>query len=145
MRVRGILIAAGLVISVVVAASAAAAQDDRSTFGRMPDDAFLPPPPVSRRGMAVAGMNPHGVDMGKIPDFVETTDRVGALVGYVKKTDLFPTALDGQVALRPTTQKVYARDGKTVVGAMYPDRGFVPAGRDPESVPTVPTSLVTRP
>lgn len=141
MRTRFALIGAGLVISGLVAASAAGAQGDQPTFGRMSDEAFLVPAP-GRHGMAAGKAQPHGVDMAKIPDFVETTDRGGLLVGYVKKTDLFP--IDGQVVLMPKVQPVYTRDGKTVVGAMYPDRGFVRAGQDPGAVPTVPTTVATR-
>jgi hypothetical protein len=35
-------------------------------------------------------------------------------------------------------ERVYGDDLKTIVGYMYPARGFVPLGTDPESVPAIP-------
>lgn len=144
MRTRSLIIAAGFAIAATIAASAAAAQEGSPTFGIMPDDAFIQPP-AGRSQTMLPGMNPYGIDMSRVPDFVETTDQAGDLVGYVKKTELFPTTPDGKVGLVPSVQKVYSRDGKTVVGSMYPGRGFVRAGQRPEGVPTVPMTVVARP
>jgi len=40
---------------------------------------------------------------------------------------------------------VYARDLKTLVGHMYPGKGFVPLGESPDSVPDVPQTTGTGP
>jgi len=40
---------------------------------------------------------------------------------------------------------VYARDLKTLVGHMYPDKGFVPLGESPDAVPDVPATTLTVP
>ena len=142
MRVRGLIVATGLVMAATFA-SAAAGQDEQPSFGRMPEDAFQRSA-VGPRGAGDPGDVP-GIDMNRVPDFVETIDRDGNLVGYVKKDELFPTARGDTRAFVSPIQPVYASDGKTRVGAMYPGRGFVRAGEQPESVPTVPTTIAYAP
>jgi hypothetical protein len=76
------------------------------------------------------------VDTTRLPDFISVVTGRPGTIGYVKKEVLFERATDGP-------QTVYGKDLETVIGHMYPGRGFVPLGQDPESVPTVPSSTVT--
>jgi hypothetical protein len=80
------------------------------------------------------------LDEAKVPDYVETSDRDGNIVGYTRKADLFAAAGATSPTLpvsKPTP--VYALDDlDKVVGHMYPARGFVRLGQDPADVPTIP-------
>ena len=82
------------------------------------------------------------VDLSKVPEYIETLDRAGDIVGYSRKEDLFPAAgtVDaGPGSVGPTP--VYALDDlHKVIGHMYPSRGFVRVGQDPADVPTTPAS-----
>jgi hypothetical protein len=84
-------------------------------------------------------------DLSKVPDYVAAVDahHPGAgTVGYVSKTDIF--GAPGVQAARDTgtPMTVYGADLKTVVGHMYPNKGFVPVGTDPNSVPDVTHPIV---
>jgi hypothetical protein len=108
----------------VLAPRTTAADPGHPTKGRIPEAAFLT----------------NGMDAALVPDFVSVWNRDGtAVAGYVPKEDLvqpMPTFTasrsQGQVA------PVYADDLTTLVGHMYPGRGFVPLGVDPNSIPTFP-------
>lgn len=77
-------------------------------------------------------------DFATSPDFIATTDRTGKRVGYVKREDLM-----GSPTYASEVQTVYGEDLETVVGHMYPGRGFVKVGEDPTSVPPVGSSTTT--
>ena len=96
------------------------------------------------------------IDWSQVPDYVSVTSN-GTVVGYVKKTDLVPSApgqaVPGQTpssasqppadGARPQAPvvTVYGSDLVTVVGHEYPGQGFVPEGVDPATVP--PDSVAT--
>jgi hypothetical protein len=76
------------------------------------------------------------VDPKKIPDFIATVGRTGKLVGYVPRAYLFPSHPNSPVSSKlGGVVPVYARNLKILVGHMYPDIGFVPLGKTPESQP----------
>lgn len=119
-----VLIAVTAVLFVLVAG--AAAVTGLATIGPIPRGAFQPGGPL------VASL---------VPDFVPASDQSGNVVGYVPKKYLVdgvpdPTDAIGQ-AISPNIP-VYASDLKTLVGYMVPDKGFVPLGTDPNSVPAIP-------
>lgn len=70
-----------------------------------------------------------GGDLTGMPEWtpVATRDR-GGVTEAVIQTGALCGASD-------TPVPAYARDLKTLVGHMYPDRGFVPTGTDPATVP----------
>ena len=129
---------AGLAVSYADADPAPA--DSLTTFGTIPPEAFRSSAISDRhagdeRDPLAQPADADGLDRRKVPDYVQVEDDRAQVVGYVKKAEL----LDRQA----TTMTVYARDGKTVVGTMVADRGFVPRGADPESAPGSPTTTVT--
>ena len=63
------------------------------------------------------------------PDFVPVWGRAENIAGYVRQADL-----DGQQTVIP----VYGADLTTIVGHMVPDKGFVPVGVDPQTIPDFP-------
>jgi hypothetical protein len=72
------------------------------------------------------------VDPAAVPDFVAVAGPIST-VGYVAK----------EAVLNPVevSWPVYAEDLRTVVGHLEPGRGFVPAGVDPNTVPTIPVEV----
>lgn len=71
---------------------------------------------------------PNGeIDASAVPDFVAVAGPVG-IAGYVAK--------EAVLGAGESTWPVYGSDLRTVVGHMVPNRGFVPLGVDPGSVPT---------
>jgi hypothetical protein len=80
-----------------------------------------------------------GIDKSLVPDFIPALDRNGVAVGYVAK-DL--AISDAAPPARPIA--VYAADLETVVGHMYPGRGFVRLGASPASVPRFPVTTEGR-
>jgi hypothetical protein len=84
-------------------------------------------------------------DLSKVPDYVAAMDvhhPAAGTVGYVRKTDIFhlPGASSARDTGAPMT--VYGDDLKVVVGHMYPNKGFVPIGTDPNTVPDVSHPIV---
>jgi hypothetical protein len=76
---------------------------------------------------------PNGqVDGSSAPDFIAVAGEDGGIAGYVRKEAVVPPG-DGSVP-------VYADDLRTVVGEMVPDKGFIPAGVDPLTVPKRPVT-----
>lgn len=87
---------------------------------------------------------PNGIDLSKVPDFIPTMSN-GKVVGYVSKSQLFPTssALQGPPsAASPTAADiaavdagsiltVYGPDLTTIIGQMYPGQIFVQTGQTP--------------
>lgn len=61
------------------------------------------------------------IDKTVVPDFIPALNRDGFVAGYVAKNLAIP---DGEGSAEPVP--VYAEDLETVVGHMYPGRGFVP-------------------
>jgi hypothetical protein len=101
-----------------------------ATAGRVPEDATRPD---------------GSVDLDRVPDLVGTLDRQGNLVGYAAKEDVFRSQsfTEGDPSNSPTDEPVPVvslEDRRTVIGHMYPGRGFVPLGSDPKTVPTFPVS-----
>ena len=99
------------------------------------------------------------VDLSKVPDYVPDLNQQGAVIGYSPKTDLFPpttvppaasqspaepyrapTAADQAAVEARSIVPVYGSDLQTLVGHMYPGKGFVPLGESPDSVPNLPQS-----
>lgn len=78
---------------------------------------------------------PNGdVDERDAPDFIAAWNRDGtAIAGWIPKDYLLSPELAGR-----DVQPVYGDDLKTLVGHMVADRGFVPIGTDPLSVPEFP-------
>jgi hypothetical protein len=94
----------------------ATAETDKPTRGRVPYDA------VDENG---------DFDLTKVPDFVPVLDSDGeGSAGWIRKEDAFPSTDN-------SPSPVFADDLETLVGHMYPMRGFVPLGTDPASVPKV--------
>jgi len=82
-----------------------------------------------------------GIDAALVPDFVPVWGRDGTSVaGYIPKAYLLGSSMPTVTSSRPEGDiaPVYADDLTTLVGHMYPDRGFVPLGVDPNSIPTIP-------
>jgi hypothetical protein len=67
------------------------------------------------------------VDPSAMPDFIAVAGDVGE-VGWVEKAAVLDPA--------DRTWPVYADDLRSVVGQLVPGKGFVPAGVDPNAVPT---------
>lgn len=100
------------------------------TKGSIPESAHQPGQPM---------------DATKVPDFVATVDRSGKTVGYVSKADLFDPPTEPGFRGEALPMNVYADDLTTIVGHMFPDRGFVPLGASPESVPAASASVAPAP
>ena len=83
-----------------------------------------------------AALTGGAIDKSLVPDFIPALDRDGTQAGYVAKDLAIP---DGRPINVPIP--VYGDDLKTIVGHMYPGRGFVGLGASPGSVPTF--SVVT--
>lgn len=72
---------------------------------------------------------PNGeVDASFAPDFLAVAGRGAGIAGYARREDVL-TPGDAPFP-------VYGDDLTTVVGQMVPNRGFVPAGVDPATIPT---------
>jgi len=92
------------------------------------------------------------IDTKKVPDYISVTGRDGRVVGYIPKSELFPTqpaaakstdtgspsapyvaptAADQAAQNAELVKTVYGPDLVTVVGHMYPGVGFVPLGGTP--------------
>jgi hypothetical protein len=86
-----------------------------------------------------SAFRPDGsIDRSQVPDFIPALDRKGDIVGYVARDEVMPKEglqPPGGLAPLDKPQTVYSRDLKTVVGHMYPGRGFVPLGTDSNDVP----------
>lgn len=82
---------------------------------------------------------PGATNSPPIPGYVVALGRDGNPVGYVRQADVDPASNPVDSLGRPmaATIPVYAADLVTIVGHMVPDRGFVPRGTDPQSVPTL--------
>lgn len=127
------LVIAGTTLGLGSATAVLAATNDgransTPSFGRIPPEAFSDSGPI---------------DLSKAPDFVETLDQKGDVVGYVRKGDLQPTAPDGS-PLPTGDQLVFAGDGKSLVGRMVPGKGFVRNGQRVQDVPDIPTWIEER-
>ncbi len=114
-----------LSVVLIVTTAAAIASSPAASKGIVPPAAFKPGGPM---------------DMSLVPDFVAASGPDGSIVGYVPKSYLQPPPYaPGLVAVPPIP--VYADDLKTLVGHMYPSKGFVPLGVDPASVPEIPAQV----
>lgn len=120
-RAAGLFLVAATATVVTVSASAATVPP---TFGPIPDSAFTVGQPI---------------DQNQVPDFVAVSDRAGNVAGYVRREDLLdkPGTKPGPGV---GVKTVYASDLKTIVGSMVPNKGFVPNGVSPASIPDFPAS-----
>lgn len=100
-----------IVLAAVVAAACLAACSPFASKGTMP-----PPGPNGE------------VDASSAPDFLAVADRDAGIAGYARKEDVLSPG--------DAPFPVYGDDLRTVVGQMVPNRGFVPAGVDPATIPT---------
>lgn len=83
----------------------------------------------------------NGIDAALVPDFVPVWGRDGTTVaGYIPKAYILGPTLPTVTSSRPEGDiaPVYSDDLATLVGHMYPSRGFVALGVDPASIPTFP-------
>ena len=72
---------------------------------------------------------PNGeVDASSAPDFLAVAGRDAGIAGYARKEDVLSPG--------DAPFPVYGDDLRTVVGQMVPNKGFVPAGVDPATIPT---------
>lgn len=94
------------------------------TKGRIPDNAWR---------------SDGTVDRALLPDFVSALGRDGTIVGYVPSDRAVPDS--------PSSDPipVFAGDLKTMVGYMYPGRGFVALGTDYRDVPELPVETPSSP
>jgi hypothetical protein len=109
----------------VLAPRSSAAAPGHPTKGPIPQAAYLA----------------NGIDAALVPDFVPVQGRDGTSVaGYIPKAYLLGSTMPTVTSSAPEGDiaPVYADDLTTLVGHMYPDRGFVPLGVDPNSIPTIP-------
>ena len=106
-----------------LAAGTASVGADGKTYGAMPTAGL----PTRVDGAAIA------------PDYIAVIGSDGlTIAGYAKQGDMFPTtptAADNQDKPSPGVA-VWAADGTTLVGHLVPNKGFIPTGVDPDSVPT---------
>jgi hypothetical protein len=78
-----------------------------------------------------------------IPDYISTVDKQGNFVGYVAKSDLYPSGSGAAPAAALGPVPVYGPDLKTVVGHMYPGGvGYVPLGSQPPAGVTTTTTTI---
>lgn len=105
------------VVAVLVLVACAACRPD-ATKGTMP--------PANANGE---------VDPGRVPDFIAVAGRDDGIAGYVPRRFLLPDPSSAPVSA-DEAWPVYAADLQTLVGHMVPDRGFVPLGVDPATIPT---------
>ena len=83
----------------------------------------------------------NGIDAALVPDFVPVWGRdCTSVAGYIPKAYLLGQTTPTGASAGPVGDiaPVYADDLTTLVGHMYQDRGFVPLGVDPNSIPTIP-------
>jgi hypothetical protein len=73
------------------------------------------------------------IDTAQLPDFIPVVTNDGS-AGYVLRAALMDAVHGSGV------HTVFGEDLRTVVGHMYPGRGFVPLGIDPETVAQTPSS-----
>lgn len=121
-RFTGVIIglAAVIVLSVAVVVSAALAGGPQLTKEPIPPEA----------------VENGAFNKALIPDFIPALDRHGQVAGYVARDLAIP---DGAPLNGP--MPVFADDLKTLVGHMYPGRGFVALGESPDLVPVIPATL----
>jgi hypothetical protein len=125
-----IVIAIGLGAAGISAYQAATASGDQPVATKAPTKGAVPPAAWRADGT---------VDFSLVPDFVSALARDGSIAGYVPRDIAISDAPQSGPAA------VYGDDLVTVVGHMYPGRGFVPLGTDPEQVPEFPVSTPSSP
>jgi hypothetical protein len=79
------------------------------------------------------------VDRALLPDFVSALGRDGTIAGYVPSDKAVPDSPSSDPIA------VFGDDLETVVGYMYPGRGFVPLGADYQEVPELPVETPSSP
>lgn len=114
--IAGALLPVAAGTGLLVAASTGGATDPKPGADRDVTQSTL------GNGQTVDTMSPN---MSERPDFVPALGRDGKQVGYVRTREIEPVGPDGQLLLPEPTINVYGEDGKTVVGQMLADVGFV--------------------
>lgn len=92
------------------------------------------------------------VDWRSAPNRIALVSATGAIEGYVRKAILDGTAgvigpLNGGTFTPECGSqgiRVYNKTGTRVVGAYYPDAGFVPLGVSPRCIHVTPTTVLKR-
>jgi hypothetical protein len=78
------------------------------------------------------------IDPTRVPDFVPVWSRDGShYAGYVARAYVLGLEEPRRTAIRDAVDAwpVYGPDLTTLVGRMFPDKGFVPLGTDPQAFP----------
>ena len=70
------------------------------------------------------------VDPSSAPDFLAVAGRDAGIAGYARKEDVLSPG--------DAPFPVFGDDLRTVVGQMFPGKGFIPVGVDPNTVPKFP-------
>jgi hypothetical protein len=128
---RSAVVISGIVLGtflLMAVATAGSAYSERPTKGRIPDAAWRAD---------------GTLDDQLVPDFIAVWGRDGeSTVGYVEKDAVLPPSEPRRVPESDRNSEpsipVYGEDLQTVVGFMVPDKGFVPLGTDPDSIPKIP-------
>lgn len=116
----------GAFAAMLLTAAMSAPGHSAATKGAIPDDAW------GRDG---------GLNRALVPDFIAVWDRTGtSLAGYAPKELVLGTQAPRFVSESEPDLPVpvYGEDLNTVVGHLFPDKGFIPVGVDPESIPRAP-------
>lgn len=96
-----------------------------------------PPSFASKGTMPPPGPNGE-VDPARAPDFIAVAGREVGIAGYVPKAFLFPEPTTVVGRQDEPDVPVYGEDLRTLVGHMVADKGFIPLGVDPATVPRFP-------
>ena len=87
--------------------------------------------PLATKGTLPPRDADGNISIENAPDFIGVAGPDGSIVGYVRKELVLGDNVD-------EPWPVYAPDLMTLIGHMFPGRGFVPLGVDPNVVPTYP-------
>ena len=86
--------------------------------------------PLASKGTMPPAASNGVLEPSVVPAFVAIAGRDGSLAGYARREDVLGPG--------DAPFLVYAEDLQTVVGQVFPGKGFVPAGVDPDSIPEIP-------
>lgn len=136
----GFAFAAGLTAAGAVGLAAAAQSSDASPDRAAPTSGTVPDAAFSRDG--------SGLDMERVPELIAVSGQEGDTVGYLKKSDLYPTDGSQPLEILP----VWDESGTELLGHTYPNGvGFMSlqqeadAGVGPENPPpdrVTPTTVI---
>lgn len=104
------------------------AKSDGPSFGAVPEE--------------VAHADSIEEELALVPDFVQAVGRHGEDVGYIPKDALYAPDGRGNYAPIDGPLPVVAADGETLVGHIFPDKGFVGIDENPDNIPDVNVEMV---